>query len=314
MPRPLDSGPIQLPAGLGTVESDELLVIVGETASGKTRLAIDLARAHGGEIVGADSVQVYRGFDIGSGKPTAEELGGVRHHLLDVAEPDEDFDAARFVELADAAIADIRARGRIPIVCGGTFLWVRALLHGLASAPRAPKELRAALQEEAAREGAPALHARLASVDPVSAARLHPNDAVRLVRALEVFESTGRPLSAWQEEHGFRPERHRARLVAIAWDRPTIEARIEQRIAAMLAHGWIDEVRHLLERGFGETRAMGAVGYAEVRAHLDLEPASPESELLPAIHRATKIFARRQRTWLAKANVTWIPGVSANPS
>lgn len=303
-----------MPAGLGTVEPDELLVLVGETASGKTRLAIELARAWDGEIIGADSVQVYRGFDIGSGKPTAEELSGVRHHLLDVADPEEDFDAARFVELADAAIADVRARGKVPIVCGGSYLWVRALLHGLASAPRAPKELRAALQAEAEREGAPALHARLSRVDPTSAARLHPNDAVRLVRALEVFESTGKPLSAWQEEHGFRPERHRARQIAIAWDRAVLEARIEQRIATMLAHGWIDEVRGLLAQGFAQTRAMGAVGYAEVRAHV--EQGTPENELAPAIHRATKIFARRQRTWLAKANVTWVPGpaLSAIPS
>jgi tRNA dimethylallyltransferase len=189
---------------------------------------------------------------------------------------------------------------------------VRALLHGLASAPRAPKELRATLQEQAMREGAPSLHGRLAEVDPASAARLHPNDAVRLVRALEVFEHTGKPLSVWQSEHGFRPQRHRARLVAIAWDRPTIEARIEQRICTMLTHGWIDEVRGLVARGFGQTRAMGAVGYAEVRAHL--EQGTPETELAQVIHRATRIFARRQRTWLAKAEVTWIPGVSASPS
>lgn len=304
--------PLSLPRGLGTVEPDELVVLVGETASGKTRLALELARAWDGEIVGADSVQVYRGFDIGSGKPSAEELGGVRHHLLDVAEPGEDFDAARFVELADEAIADVRARGKVPIVCGGTFLWVRALLHGLASAPRAPKEVREALQRRAELEGAPALHARLRAVDPASAARLHPNDAVRLVRALEVFETTGRPLSEWQAEHGFKPERHRAKLFAIAWDRPTIEARIARRIDAMLAAGFIDEVRGLLDRGFGGARAMGAVGYAEVKAFL--EQGTPREELAPTILRATRIFARRQRTWLAKADVTSLPGLIASPS
>lgn len=304
--------PLTLPAGFGVVPPDELLVIVGETGSGKTRLAVELARAFDGEIVGADSVQVYRGFDIGSGKPTAEELSGVRHHLLDVADPSEDFDAAHFVELADAAIADVRARGKTPIVCGGTYLWVRALLHGLASAPRAPKELRAALQEQAAREGAPALHARLQTCDPASAARLHPNDAVRIVRALEVFESTGRPLSAFQEEHGFRPQRHRARLCAISWDRAVLESRIERRIAAMLRAGWVDEVRGLLAHGHREARAMGAVGYAEVRAYL--EQGGDHDALAATILRATRVFARRQRTWLAKAEVTWIPGVSANPS
>jgi tRNA dimethylallyltransferase len=284
---------------------DELLVIVGETASGKTALAIERARAEGGEIIGADSVQVYRGFDIGSSKPTTEELGGVRHHLIDVAEPDEPFDAARFVELADAAIADIRARGRVPIVCGGTYLWVRALLHGLADAPRAPRELRDALQAEAAALGSPVLHARLAKVDPESAARLHPNDAVRIVRALEVHQLTGRPLSSFQAEHGFRTVRHRAKQIAIRWPKEVIEARIERRVHAMLAAGWIDEVAALVARA-PSARALGAVGYREVR---DFLAGTITREDLPAaIARATKIFARRQRTWLARAPIEWITG------
>lgn len=288
------------------IDPSELLVIVGETASGKTALAIELARRHGGEIIGADSVQVYRGFDIGSGKPRHEELAGVVHHLLDVADPDEDFDAARFVELADRAIEDVRARGKLPIVCGGTYLWVRALLHGLAAAPRAPKELRAELQREAETLGSPALHARLAEVDPRSAARLHPNDAVRIVRALEVHRTTGRALSDLQEEHGFRTVRHRARQVALRHPRHEIEARIERRIDAMLAAGWVDEVRGLLER-YPNARAMSAVGYAEVRAHLQ---GRLEIDLRTAIVRATKTYARRQRTWLAKAPVEWITGSS----
>jgi len=288
-----------------TVAPDELLVIVGETASGKTRLAIDLAREHGGEIVGADSVQIYRGFDIGSGKPTEDELGGVVHHLIDVTDPEDDFDAARYVELADAAIADIRARGRVPIVCGGTYLWVRALLFGLASAPRAPKELRASLQEEALAKGSPALHARLAEVDPASAARLHPNDAVRIVRALEVHAATGKPLSEYQSEHGFRTVRHRSKQVAIRHPRAVIEARIEQRVDAMLERGWVDEVRGLIARGYGDTRPMAAVGYAEIRSFLS-QPAADAAGCRDAIVRATKTFARRQRTWLAKADVHFI--------
>lgn len=290
-----------MPIDLPEPEPDELLAIVGETASGKTALAIELARAHDGEIIGADSVQVYRGFDIGSGKPLPIELRGVVHHMLDVADPTEEFDAARFVELADAAIADVRARGKVPIVCGGTYLWVRALLHGLAAAPRAPKELRAELQAEAAALGSPQLHQRLAAVDPASAARLHPNDAVRIVRALEVHAMTGRPLSEWQAEHGFRTQRYRARQVAIRHPREVIEARIERRIDGMLAAGWIDEVRGLVARYPG-ARALNAVGYAELRAHL----AGEIGDVRTAIVRATKIFARRQRTWLAKAPVTWL--------
>lgn len=291
-------------SSLTQVTPDELLVIVGETASGKTRLALELARRLGGEVVGADSVQVYRGFDVGSGKPTAEELAGVRHHLLDVAEPGEPFDAAQFVALADAAIADIRARGKVPIVCGGSYLWVRALLHGLADAPQAPPEIRARLQREVDEAGAPALHARLAQVDPDAAARLHPNDALRVTRALEVFETTGRTMSSIQAAHGFRERRHRARVHAIRHPREVIEARIALRAEAMLARGWIDEVRTLVAAGHAATKPMRAVGYAEVRAFVAGE--LPEGELLGAIVRATRVFARRQRTWLAKAEVGWL--------
>ncbi len=299
---------ITLPHGLRPVAPHELLVVVGETASGKTALAVELARACGGEVIGADSVQVYRGFDIGSGKPPADELRGVPHRLLDVADPGEDFDAARFVELADRAIEDARAAGRVPIVAGGTYLWVRALLHGLAAAPRAPKELREALQDEATRLGSPALHARLAQVAPTAAARLHPNDAVRIVRALEVHAATGKPLSAWQAEHGFRERRYDARQIAIAHPREVLEARIERRVAAMLEAGWVDEVRGLIERGHGDARPMAAVGYAEVARFVRGEPVEPD--LKTAIARATKTFARRQRTWLAKAPVEWIPAVT----
>ncbi|MGZ3422913.1 MAG: tRNA (adenosine(37)-N6)-dimethylallyltransferase MiaA [Polyangiales bacterium] len=305
---------VELPAGLPPVNPKQLLVIVGETASGKTALALELARKTGGEVIGADSVQIYRGFDVGSGKPTSDELGAVPHALLDVAEPGDPFDAAQFVELADAAIARARSEGRVPIVCGGTYLWVRALLHGLASAPRAPAELRAELQEEAAKLGSPALHARLARVDPASAQRLHPNDATRIVRALEVHATTGRPLSEWQAEHGFRTVRHDARQIVITWPREVIERRIESRVRAMLEAGWIDEVRRLIEAGHGETRAMRAVGYAEVAAHVRGEIARDDLEV--AIVRATKTFARRQRTWLAKAPVERIDGerLTAIPS
>ncbi len=291
----------------GAPDADELLVIVGETASGKTGLALELSRRLGGELIGADSVQVYRGFDVGSGKPTADELGGVPHHLIDVADPGEPFDAARFVTLADAAIADVRARGRVPIVCGGTYLWVRALLHGLADAPQAPPEIRARLQREVDEGGAAALHARLAEVDPEAATRLHPNDTLRVTRALEVFEATGRTMSSIQAAHGFREQRHRARVHAIRRPREELEARIAERAAAMLAGGWIDEVRALVAAGHGEVRAMRAVGYAEVRAFVAGE--LPEAELLGAIVRATRVFARRQRTWLAKADVGWLDAV-----
>ncbi len=287
-----------------TVEEDALLVIVGETATGKTALAIELARALDGEIVGADSVQVYRGFDIGSGKPTEADLLGVAHHMLDVADPAEEFHAGRFVELAEAAIADVRARGRLPIVCGGTYLWIKALVEGLVAAPPAPAELRAESLSRLAAEGSPSLHARLATVDPVTAARLHPNDAVRIVRALEVYTLTGTPLSTLHDAHRWQGRRHRARMLRVVRSRPALEARIAARVDDMLARGLLTEVRGLLDAGCGEVRAMRAVGYAEARACIAGE--APEAELAAAIRRSTGVFARRQRTWLARADVTII--------
>jgi tRNA dimethylallyltransferase len=287
-------------------DGDELLVVVGPTASGKTDLAVALAERFGGEVIGADSVQVYRGFDVGSGKPTAEERARAPHHLVDVADPLEPFDAQRFADLADRAILDVRARHRVPIVCGGTYLWVRALVHGLAPAPPADAEVRARHAALAEAEGRPALHARLAAVDPESAARLAPNDLVRVSRSLEVWELSGKPQGQWFAEHGFRRSRYRARLLGVRRDRDEIDARIAARTARWLAAGWIEEVRSLVARGFGGARAMGSVGYRQVKDHVD---GRLDAEALPdAIVRATRIFVRRQRTWLRDEPVTWVDG------
>jgi tRNA dimethylallyltransferase len=282
----------------------ELFAIVGPTATGKTALAVAMAERLGGEIVGADSVQIYRGFDAGSGKPTAQEVERAPHHLVSAVDPLEHVDAAAWAMRAADAIAGVRARGRVPIVCGGTFLWVKALVYGLAGAPAASPEVRERHREIVDREGRPALHALLRQVDAKSAARLHPNDFVRVSRALEVHELTGKPMSAWQNEHAFREARHRARFVAIACDPATLTARIRARVSSWLAAGWIEEVQSLVARGQGDARAMGSVGYAQVRAMLDgrLE----ERALEDTIVRATRVFARRQRTWLNHAEVTWL--------
>lgn len=282
-----------------------LLVVVGPTASGKTSLATELALRHAGEIITADSVQVYRHFDIGSGKPTAAERAAVAHHLLDIADPRESFDAARFVEAASIRIREIRARGRLPIVCGGTFLWVRALIYGLAKAPPASAEIRARHQQIAAESGRAVLHAELTAVDPTSAARLSPNDLMRVSRALEVHELTGIPLSRWHADHGFRNALYRARLLGVRRSREELDARIVARVEAMWAAGWLAEVERLVELGFRDTRPMGAVGYRQVLAALS-NPAVDPSTLLPAIVRATRIFARRQRTWLREEAVEYL--------
>lgn len=283
---------------------DELLVVVGPTASGKSDLALQLAERLGGEIVGADSVQIYRHFDIGSGKPSPADRARIPHHLVDLVEPDEPIDAAKYVALADAAIAAIRARGCVPIVCGGTFLWVKALLHGLA--PSAPRDeaIRARHQALAEAEGRAALYAQLQNIDPARAAELSPNDLVRVSRALEVHELSGKTQSAWHAEHAFEEQRHRARLIGVKRSREQIDARIERRCAHWLEHGWLDEVRRLVAMGYRDTRAMESVGYRQVRAHLQGEISG--EDLPVQIVRATRTFVRRQRTWLRDQPVTWL--------
>src|SRR5258708_38668076 len=226
----------------------DVMVVVGPTASGKTDLALALAEAGGGEIVGADSVQVYRHFDIGSSKPTRDERARVTHHLVDVADPSEPMDAASYADRAASAIAGVIERGRLPIVCGGTFLWIRALLYGLAEAPPGDPEARTRHATRAESEGRAALHADLAKVDPERARRLNANDLVRVSRALEVFEATGRPLSLWQSEHGFRTPRYRAKLVAVRWSHEMLLERIAARTERALAGGWMDEVEDLVRR------------------------------------------------------------------
>jgi tRNA dimethylallyltransferase len=283
-----------------------LLVIVGPTASGKTELALELCQRLGGEIVSADSVQVYRHFDRGTGKPSPEERARATHHLLDIVEPTEAMDAARWAELATSTVAELTARGKQPIVCGGTFLWVRALIYGLSPAPPASATLRVEHQERAAREGRAQLHSELAAVDPEAAARLSPNDLMRVSRALEVHALTGVPQSRWHAEHGFRTPRFDARLIGVNRSRDELDLRIRARVEQMLAAGWVEEVESLITRGFAETRAMGSVGYKQIRDALQSGSAIDTPALCDAITRATRVFARRQRTWLREEPVEYV--------
>jgi tRNA dimethylallyltransferase len=283
------------------------LCVVGPTASGKSALALRLASQLDGEILSADSMQIYRGFDVGTGKPSAEERAAVPHHLIDVAEPLEAWDAARWADEAVRLIGEIRARGRVPIVCGGTFLWVRALIYGLAEAPRGDEELRARHRAWAEREGRPALYAKLLEVDPKTAARLAPNDFVRVSRALEVFELTGKPMSEVQAAHGFRKPRYPARLIGVARERAEQDELIARRVRAMLAAGWVREVEQMQAAGFGEARVMASVGYRQIAEALAAGAVADEGALAEGIVRATRVFARRQRTWLRDQPVEWLP-------
>ncbi len=272
-----------------------IVVVAGVTAASKTAVALEIARRFDGELVGADSVQVYRGFDIGSAKPTAAELGGVRHHLLDVIDPDEAIDAGRFAKMADAAISEIAERGKLPIVVGGTGLWLSALVRGLVDLPAPDPALRAELEAQAQTLGAPALHAQLSAVDPIYAARIHPNDQRRITRGLEVHRQTGRPLGELQAEHAKGAPRYDARVFLLDRERAELHARIRARIAAMLEGGWIDEVRGLLERWGPNVRPMNSVGYREIKDHLLADV--PIDETIRLAYKATRTYARRQRTW-----------------
>lgn len=287
-------------------DAPELLVIVGPTGSGKTELSLRLAEELDGEIVSCDSVQVYRHFDLGSAKPTASERERAPHHLIDVADPEEHYEAQRFVEQARAAIAAIHARGKRALLVGGTFLWVRALLYGLAEAPAADPEIRERHRIWAEREGRSALHRELARIDPKSALRLHENDLIRVSRALEVFELSGRTLSEIQEAHGFRTRHYRATLFGLGWDRDAYDRRLLERTRKMFEQGWLDEVRALLDRGYGDTRAMSAVGYRQIQEALRADAPLDTEALIEEIYRVTRVFARRQRTWLREEPVEWL--------
>jgi tRNA dimethylallyltransferase len=283
------------------------VLVVGPTASGKTALAIALAEALGGEIVNADSVQIYRGLDIGSCKPTAAEQARVRHHLIDVLEPDDPCDAGRFVALADAAIADIRARGRAPLVVGGTGLWFRALVHGLAPAPAVPDSVRARIQAELARLGPAALHERLRQVDPQAAARIAPQDPQRITRALEVFEAAGQPLSALQAAHRFAERRYDALVLALDWPRAALYARIDRRVAELMGAGFLAEVDGLLARGLSpDLRPLRSLGYAELSTFR--RGAGTLDEAVARIAQGHRRYAKRQLTWFRGVPETvWLP-------
>jgi tRNA dimethylallyltransferase len=296
-------------------ERPRLAVIVGPTGAGKSRLALDLAGAIGAEVVSADSQQVYRGMDIGTGKVSPAERAAVPHHLLDVIDPDQEMTAARFVELADAAIAGAAARGAPVVVAGGTGLYVRALLLGLFAGPAGDPALRSRLTEEAAAlGGAPALWQRLAARDPDAAARIERNDLRRIIRALEVLELTGSTMSEHQRRHDHRhvEPRYPARVVGLCPpDRAELYRRIDERVDRMMDQGLLDEVRALRQAGYGpELRSQAAIGYAELHRHLDGALALPAAVELAK--RNSRRYARRQLSWYrGDAKVAWHPDPSA---
>jgi tRNA dimethylallyltransferase len=272
-----------------------VLVVCGPTAAGKSDLAVDIAERFDGEVVGADSRQVYREMDVATAKPSAELRERAPHHLIDIVDPDQAFDVADWRHRALDALADIASRDRAAIVCGGTGLYLRSLLVGLFDGPPADPVLRERLAtEEAAQPGV--LHARLSRVDPKSAARIHPNDLVRIVRALEVFETSGDTLAAWHARHGLAERPFDALVLEVTVPRDELNRRIDARARAMVAAGLLDELRTLGQRYDLDLKAFSAIGYREARACLRGELA--EDDLAAAIVRATRAYAKRQRIWL----------------
>lgn len=293
-----------------------LVLLVGPTAVGKTAAAVAICQELDAEVVNADSVQVYRGLDIGSAKPTPDELAAAPHHLVDVADPDQEMSAARWAGLAEAAIAGIAARGKRALVSGGTGLYVKALLHGLAPAPPVDPELRRRLRDEWEALGQAAMHARLAGLDPASAARLHPADRQRVLRALEVAVQTGQPLSARQAAHGFAPARYP--YLALGLDRPREELfqRIEARCRQMWQGGLLEEVAGLLAAGLPPTaHGLNSLGYRQAVAVLT--QGRDPGEALEEMIRQTRAYAKRQLTWFrALKGIHWhhpddLPGLMA---
>jgi tRNA dimethylallyltransferase len=283
-----------------TPDAPHWVGLAGPTASGKSRLALELARVLPLEIVSVDSALVYRGMDIGTAKPSAAERAAVPHHLLDLREPSQPYSAALFVADARAAIADIAARGRLPLLVGGTMLYFKALIDGLDALPASDAKVRASLEAEAAAQGWPALHAELQRVDPPTAARLAPHDAQRISRALEVWRVSGRPLSSF---HSGPRRRRPAALVSLEpRARGWLHARIAERFDAMLAAGFLDEVRRLRARPelHAELPALRAVGYRQAWEALD---AGLDGEALRTHVRERGVAATRQ---LAKRQLTWL--------
>ena len=284
----------------------KLLVICGPTASGKTALAVALAKRTGGEVVSADSMQIYRRMDIGTAKPTAEEMDGVPHHMLDVADPGEDYSVARYVEEAAACVEDILARGKLPIVAGGTGMYIDNLLAGRTFAAFTGK-WRQILQDRAAKEGIAALYRELEQVDPQRAARLHLADEKRIIRALEVWHETGETITEHDRRTAALPPRYEAARIGLTFaDRADMWARIDRRVDQMMAAGLVEEVEGLLASGVPERcTAMQAIGYKEMAAAL--REGRPAAEAAEEIKLRSRQYAKRQLTWFRREPpVKWI--------
>ena len=282
-----------------------LVIVLGPTAVGKSELALALAQRLDGEIVNADSQQVYRYMDIGTGKPSEPDRRRVPHHVIDVVNPDEEFNAAMYRRLANDAIDRLHRAGKTAVLCGGTGLYLKTLTQGLFAGPGQDRELRRSLEEEIKDKGLPVLYAQLVAIDQSVSATIHPNDRQRIIRALEVYQITGKPLSAWQREHAFQEEPYEVLKIGLLRERADLYEQINRRSERMIEDGLLEEVRGLLARGFGlDLKPLRSVGYrqmgAVIRGELDLSEAAVEMK------QETRHLAKRQVTWFRRdSEILW---------
>jgi len=284
-----------------------ILVIVGPTAVGKTELAVQVAKEVDGEIISADSMQVYRGLDIGTAKPTESERQGVPHHLLDIVDPGEEFSVADYQAMVEEVLADLAKRNKTPILTGGTGLYIQAVLQGYVFSPEGKDPvLRAELEQKAESEGNKALHRQLSEVDPETAMRLHPNDRRRIIRALEVYQTTGQPLSFWEQQPDEQRPMYDLIMIGLHRPRPELYDRINRRVDLMLEHGLLEEAQNLLAQGLDEKFiANQAIGYKEFFVYLRGEESLAEAT--EKLKQGTRRYAKRQLTWFrADRRIHWV--------
>jgi tRNA dimethylallyltransferase len=301
------------PLSEGQVRQKPLVVILGPTAVGKSRLGLAIAKQLDTEILTADSRQVYRGMDVGTDKPPASAREGITHHLIDLVDPDEPFNAGLFRRHAGRVIEELYQRRRLPLVVGGTGLYVRILLQGLCEAPPSDPRVRAQLCEEAREQGHDLIYARLAAADPVTAAKLHPRDTSKIIRALEVHHLSGVPISTFQAGQGFMERPFSALVIGLNRHREDLYRRIEERIDWQLANGLLEETRSFLDSGSRrDSPAMTGLGYRHVAAYLSGE--CDRDEMIRQFKRDTRRFAKRQMTWFRRdADTTWLMVDEAEP-
>ncbi|SLM30499.1 tRNA dimethylallyltransferase [Desulfamplus magnetovallimortis] len=284
----------------------KIIIICGPTAVGKTSFAIHLAEKCNGEIIGADSMQIYKYMDIGTAKPDMDERQMVPHHLIDFLDPDKDFDAGQYVAHADSVIEELYSRSKVPVVVGGTGFYIKALMHGLFRERTADKSVLDRLEKEKEERGNLALYEKLAMLDPESALRIHPNDSFRVIRALEVLEVTGKTISSYQNQHGFTPQRYTALKICLNMERSLLYHRIEKRVDQMMSQDLVNEVRALLRMGYScDLKAMQSIGYRHVCEYLNQGVSFDETVRL--LKRDTRRYAKRQLTWFRNdRDIIWM--------